>query len=145
MPDLPRAEIGEPAGIKPRSFFERVWVAALYGIAVLVALWFGPVSDGVLFGVMAGLAAAEFYALERREARLPNELFGVACRGAHAARRRLLGLVRALGVRSHRAHRCVARRGTPSFVRALTADTADHRVRRALHGLPARVPRADPA
>ncbi len=77
MPDLPHAEIGEPAGIKPRSFFERVWVAALYGIVVLVALWFGPVSAGVLFGVMAGLAAAEFYALERREARLPNELFGI--------------------------------------------------------------------
>jgi phosphatidate cytidylyltransferase len=82
MPDFPRTQTAEPAGIKPRSFFERVWVAALYGIAVLVALWFGPVSTGVLLGIMAGFAAAEFYALGRREARLPNELFGVLAAAA---------------------------------------------------------------
>jgi len=67
----------KPAGIKPRSLMRRVVTAVIYGVAVLGSLALGPLATGVVFGVMAGFAAAEFYAMERREARLPNELFGV--------------------------------------------------------------------
>lgn len=67
----------KPAGIKPRSLMRRVVTAIVYGVAVLGSLALGPLATGVVFGVMAAFAAAEFYAMERREARLPNELFGV--------------------------------------------------------------------
>jgi phosphatidate cytidylyltransferase len=78
MTQRAHAEVGEPAGIKPRSLLIRVGTALLYGIAVLGSLLLGPLATGIVFGVMSGFAAAEFYAMERREARLPNELFGVA-------------------------------------------------------------------
>ncbi|HSK47871.1 MAG TPA: phosphatidate cytidylyltransferase [Coriobacteriia bacterium] len=71
-------EIAEPAGIKPRSLIERVGTAVLYGAVVLGSLWLGPIATGVVFGIMSGFAAAEFYAMERRETRLPNEAFGIA-------------------------------------------------------------------
>lgn len=67
----------KPAGIKPRSLMRRVVTAVIYGVAVLGSLALGPLATGVVFGIMAAFAAAEFYAMERREARLPNELFGV--------------------------------------------------------------------
>ncbi|PKQ17342.1 MAG: phosphatidate cytidylyltransferase [Actinobacteria bacterium HGW-Actinobacteria-7] len=67
----------QPAGIKPASLMRRVSTALVYGLAVLGALWWGVRPTGVLFGAMAGFAAAEFYAMERRERRLPNEPFGI--------------------------------------------------------------------
>lgn len=73
-----RPVIEEPAGIKPRSLISRVGTAVLYGIVVLGALWWGEMPTAVLFGVMGGLAAGEFYAMQRRESRLPNEFIGVA-------------------------------------------------------------------
>lgn len=70
-------ETSDPAGIKARSLGPRVLTAVLYGVFVLGAILLGPVATGVVFGAMAGICAAEFYAMERREARLPNEVFGV--------------------------------------------------------------------
>lgn len=70
-------ETEEPAGIKPGSLLTRVVTAVLYGLAVLGSIAVGPLAAGVVFGIMAGLAASEFYTMERREARLPNELFGI--------------------------------------------------------------------
>jgi hypothetical protein len=67
----------QPAGIKPQSLIRRGLTAAAYGAVVLASLWFGPLATGIVFGVMAGFSAAEFYAMERRESRLPNEVFGV--------------------------------------------------------------------
>lgn len=69
--------IEEPDGIKPLSLVSRVGTAALYGLAVLGALWWGSLPTAILFGVMGGFAAAEYYAMERKESRLPNEVFGV--------------------------------------------------------------------
>lgn len=67
----------EPAGIKPKSLVPRVLVGVVYGAVVLGCLIVGPLAAGIVFGIMSGFAAAEFYAMERREARLPNEAFGV--------------------------------------------------------------------
>lgn len=82
----------EPAGIKPASLMRRVGTAVAYGVAVLAALWFGPLATGVVFGVMAGFAAAEFYAMERREARLPNEFVGVIASVAMPIAAAVMGL-----------------------------------------------------
>lgn len=72
-----RPIIEEPAGIKTASLLSRVSTAALYGIVVLGALWFGPMATAGIFGLMGALAAGEFYAMQRRESRLPNEFIGV--------------------------------------------------------------------
>lgn len=63
-------------------FVVRVIVGALYAALVTATLFGGVLATGVVFGVLAALAASEFYALERREARLPNELIGVAAAAA---------------------------------------------------------------
>ena len=53
----------------------------------MAAIWFntipslfgyGPLVLATVVSIMAGISASEFYALERRESRLPNEAFGVA-------------------------------------------------------------------
>jgi phosphatidate cytidylyltransferase len=76
-----------PAGIKPKRLLTRVVTAAAYAGAFVVAIWFNripglstrdPLVLGALMSVFAAFAATEFYAMERREARLPNEAFGVA-------------------------------------------------------------------
>lgn len=77
MDERIRIDEAEPAGIRPGSFAVRLVTALGYGIVVLGSLWLGPLAAGVVFGVMSGLCAAEFYAMERRESRLPNEVFGV--------------------------------------------------------------------
>lgn len=84
MPRLPaqNTDTHSPDGISAAPFAVRVLVGALYAVAVVGALWFGRLSAGIVFGLFAGLAAAEFYALERREARLPNEFIGIAAAGA---------------------------------------------------------------
>ena len=88
----------EPAGIKPASLVKRVVTAVAYGVAVLGALWLGPLATGVVFGVMAGIAASEFYAMQRRECRLPNELFGVAAAAIMPVAAALWGLPGLLAV-----------------------------------------------
>jgi phosphatidate cytidylyltransferase len=71
-----------PAGIKTSSLLKRVATATAYSVAVVGVLVWGSLPTGILFGIMAGFAAAEFYAMERREARLPNEVFGVIAAAA---------------------------------------------------------------
>lgn len=71
-----------PDGIAAAPFAVRVLVGALYAITVVGGLWFGRLSAGIVFALLAGLAAAEFYALERRESRLPNEFIGIVAAGA---------------------------------------------------------------
>jgi len=75
------ANIQEPDGIKPVGLITRVITALAYGTVVLGAIALGPLPTGVVFGIMAGWAALEFYAMSRRESRLPNEFFGVAAAG----------------------------------------------------------------
>lgn len=75
------ANIQEPDGIKPVGLITRVITAVAYGAVVLGAIALGPVPTGVVFGIMAGWAALEFYAMSRRESRLPNEFIGVAAAG----------------------------------------------------------------
>ena len=76
-----------PDGLRPLKLVVRALTAAVYAAVVVAAIWFGehgplggsrPVVLGVVLGVFAGFAAAEFYALSRREARLPNDTFGIA-------------------------------------------------------------------
>ncbi|MDZ4654563.1 MAG: phosphatidate cytidylyltransferase [Coriobacteriia bacterium] len=57
----------------------RTTTAGLLGVAFLGAILFGKyIGLAVVISVVASLAVAEFYALSRRERRLPNELFGWA-------------------------------------------------------------------
>jgi len=74
-------KVEEPAGIKPAGLLTRFLTAVAYAAVVLGAIAFGRYSTGVVFGIMAGAAALEFYTMSRREARLPNELFGVVAAG----------------------------------------------------------------
>jgi phosphatidate cytidylyltransferase len=67
-----------PEGLKPRKLGLRIVTGVLYAVVILVVLVSGSFVTGVAFGIMAGFAAAEFYAMQRRESRLPNEVFGVA-------------------------------------------------------------------
>lgn len=116
------SDTDRPAGIQPRSLLRRVGTGLAYGAVVLLALWFGTLVTGVVFGVMAAYAAAEFYTMERREARLPNELFGVAAAAVMPMSAALWGLqglsstVTALIAASLLWHTV--------FLRARTADTA---------------------
>lgn len=73
--------VEEPDGIKPVGFITRIVTAAAYAAVVLGAISFGRYATGVVFGLMAGFAAVEFYAMSRRESRLPNEFFGAAAAG----------------------------------------------------------------
>lgn len=115
--------IEEPEGIRPVSLLRRFGTAALYALAIVVALWWGALPTAALFGVMAGFAAAEFFAMERRESRLPNELFGVAAAAAMPAAAAVWGLsgtmsiVTALVAGSLLWHTLI--------VRVRTADTAE--------------------
>lgn len=112
----------QPAGIVGPNLFVRAATAALYAGVVLGSLWLGPLATGVVFGVMSGIAAAEFYAMERREARLPNEFFGVAAAAAMPLAAAVWGLpglsatVTALIAASLVWH--------TAFLRVRTADTA---------------------
>jgi phosphatidate cytidylyltransferase len=51
-------------------------------VIVLGSLWWGVLPTAVAFSVMGAIAASEFYAMQRRESRLPNELIGVAAAAA---------------------------------------------------------------
>lgn len=82
-----QSTIGEPAGIQPKGLLTRITTAVLYAATVLFCIWFNrvpglqtkdPLVLGFMLSVMAGFASSEFYAMERRESRLPNEMFGIA-------------------------------------------------------------------
>jgi phosphatidate cytidylyltransferase len=88
--DMARPVEGKPAGIQPVRLIRRSATALIYGVVVLAAIFFsriptlgryGPLILGAVVGVFAAFSAAEFYAMERRESRLPNEAFGVAAAG----------------------------------------------------------------
>ncbi len=125
------SRIAEPAGIKPKSLVVRIATSVVYAGVIVSAIWFGahgplgryePIVLGVVMGVFAGFAAAEFYALSRREARLPNDAFGIVAAVAMPVFAALWGMagltavVTALIAASLLWH--------VSFVRVRTADTA---------------------
>lgn len=81
------AQPRDPDGIKPGRLAVRIATAVVYAVVMLLAIWFhdvprfhglGPLLLAVVVSVLAGFCAAEFYAMQRRESRLPNEAFGVA-------------------------------------------------------------------
>jgi phosphatidate cytidylyltransferase len=80
-------QVKAPEGLKPARLLVRGATAAVYAVVMLGAIWFneiprlsgyGPLLLASVMSVLAGISASEFYALERRESRLPNEMFGVA-------------------------------------------------------------------
>jgi phosphatidate cytidylyltransferase len=80
-------QVRAPEGLKPARLLVRGATAAVYAVVMLGAIWFneiprlsgyGPLLLASVMSVLAGISASEFYALERRESRLPNEMFGVA-------------------------------------------------------------------
>ncbi len=116
------SDIAQPAGIKRRSLGLRVVTAVVYGVALLAAVWFGPIPLGIVMSVIAALAATEFYAITRRENRLPNELFGVVAAGAMPISAALWGMA---GLTSVATALVGASLVWHAFVqRARTADTA---------------------
>jgi phosphatidate cytidylyltransferase len=86
---MARITVRAPEGLNSERLLTRVLTAAAYAGVVVSCIWFAripgipwvnprdPLLLGALMSVMAGFAAAEFYAMERRESRLPNERFGV--------------------------------------------------------------------
>jgi len=74
-------KVEAPAGIKPAGLLTRLVTAVAYAAVILGSIALGRYATGVVFGFMSGAAALEFYAMSRREARLPNEFFGVAAAG----------------------------------------------------------------
>ncbi len=61
-----------------RGLGARILTAVVYGVATLLALWFGAVPTAILFGAMTGLAAREFYAIRHGGFGVPRVVFGVA-------------------------------------------------------------------
>ena len=119
-----------PDGIKPQGLWVRLVTAFVYAAVVLGAIWFGangplgrfePVVLGVVLGVFAGFAAAEFYALSRREARLPNDAFGIVAAVAMPVFAALWGMAGLTAVLT--ALIAASLVWHVSFVRVRTADT----------------------
>ena len=71
---------------------------------------------------MAGIAAAEFYAMERRESRLPNEMFGVAAAATMPMAAALFGMPGLIAVATALIAASLA--WHVLFLRVRTADTA---------------------
>jgi len=72
----------EPAGIKPESLVLRVGTALVYALVVVVVIvWGRQWGMAVAFGILAALAADEFFALERSEGRRPNDYIGIVAAG----------------------------------------------------------------
>lgn len=115
-------QVREPDGIKPVGLVTRVLTALAYATVVLVAVWFGQYSTGIVFGIMAGFAAAEFYAMERRESRLPNEAFGVVAAGVMPMAAALWGMPGLIAVATALIAASLA--WHVLFLRVRTADTA---------------------
>ena len=115
-------QVEEPEGIKPVGFMTRVITAVAYGAVVLGAIALGRYATGVVFGLMAGAAALEFYAMSRRESRLPNELFGVAAAGFMPMAAALWGMAGLSAIMT--ALIAASLVWHVAFVRVRTADTA---------------------
>ena len=98
MPHATHLPTEEPAGIQPASLLVRVATAAIYAAVVVGSVIAGGLATGIVFGIMAGFAAAEFYALERRQSRLPNALAGVTASAAMPVVAALWGLPGLSGV-----------------------------------------------
>ncbi len=85
-----------------RDLSVRVGTAVLLGAVVLIALFFGGVwSLALVTSVIAVLAVLEFFAIVRRERRLPSEIIGVTAVAAMpfaAAGYGAIGLTAALGI-----------------------------------------------
>ncbi len=71
-----------PAGISISSLGVRLVTGLVYAAIMVVGMWWGPLSAGVLLGVLGAAAVAEFYAIARHDARLPNEMFGIVATAA---------------------------------------------------------------
>ncbi len=115
-------QVREPEGIKPVRFLTRILTAVAYAAVVLAAVWFGRYSTGIVFGAMAAFAAAEFYAMERRESRLPNELFGIAAAGVMPIATALWGMPGLIAIVTALIAASLA--WHVLFLRVRTADTA---------------------
>ncbi|KAF0208106.1 MAG: phosphatidate cytidylyltransferase [Actinomycetota bacterium] len=75
-----------------RDFGVRAISAGAIGVAFIGSIfWGGPFGLAVVVAVVGVLAALEFYAILRRERRLPNELFGLAAVAAMPFAAALLG------------------------------------------------------
>lgn len=127
MTDSPSAaqqngNVEEPDGIKSVGLITRLATAATYGAVILGAIAFGRYAMGVVFGLMAGAAALEFYAMSRREARLPNELFGVLAAGLMPMAAALWGMSGLIAVMTALVAASLVWHVV--FVRVRTADTA---------------------
>ncbi len=83
---------GAPAGIKKGSLMVRFVSGLAYSAFIVFVLWMGPVYAGIGFGIMAGIAASEFYTIVRLQARLPNDAFGIAGAAAMPVAAALWGL-----------------------------------------------------
>jgi len=123
--------IQAPDGIKPGGLGVRLVTAAVYAAVMLGAIWFGangplgryePIVLGVVIGVFAAFAASEFYALSRREARLPNDTFGVVAAAAMPVFAALWGMAGLTAVLTALIAGSLVWHVT--FVRVRTADTA---------------------
>jgi phosphatidate cytidylyltransferase len=121
----------EPDGIKPQRLVVRLATAVIYAAVVLGAIWFGahgplgrfqPIVLGIVMGVFAGFCASEFYALSRREARLPNDTFGVAAAVAMPVFAALWGMAGLTAVVTGLIAASLV--WHVAFVRVRTADTA---------------------
>lgn len=81
---------------KSGGFLTRVLTALAIGVVLIASALFGRlIGLAVVVAAIAALAAAELYAITRREHRLPNEIFGliaVAAMPLAAAARGLTGL-----------------------------------------------------
>lgn len=115
-------EVREPEGIRPVRLATRIVTAVVYAAVVLAAVWFGRFTTGIAFGIMAGAAAAEFYAMERRESRLPNEVFGVIAAALMPVAAAILGMPGLIAVATALIAASLA--WHVLFMRVRTADTA---------------------
>lgn len=114
--------VEEPDGIKSVGLVTRLVTAVAYGAVVLGAIALGRYATGVVFGVMAGAAALEFYTMSRREARLPNELFGVLAAGFMPMAAALWGMAGLSAIMTALVAASLV--WHVAFVRLRTADTA---------------------
>ncbi len=114
--------VEEPDGIKTVGLMTRLVTAVAYAAVVLGAIALGRYATGVVFGLMAGAAALEFYAMSRREARLPNELFGVLAAGFMPMAAALWGMSGLIAIMTALVAASLVWHVV--FVRVRTADTA---------------------
>jgi len=105
------------------SIIPRLLTAIVYAAVMLGSILFGgTIAVGIVISIASMLAVSEFYAMTRREHRLPNEIFGIIAAGAMPIAAALWGMegllsvIAALLVASLVWH--------VSFARVTTADTA---------------------